>query len=385
MQVSGLALAGLPFALPAGASSAASKKAKTFMVYIGTYAKAGADSLYGIRVNALTGALSHVFSVKGMPNASYLALDAQRRYLYAVNETGDFQGAKSGAVSAYAINRKTGDLTFLNQQPSLGGYPCYVSLDKTNKVVLVANYMGGNVATFPVQADGTLGPAADMVQHTGKGVLKNQAAPHAHGILADPDNRYCLAVDLGIDKILKYQLEAGTGKLTPFEAPAFVTRPGAGPRMLTFHPNNRYAYLICELSATMYALAYQAQEGTFRELQQIATVPGDFTGKNACAHVEVSPDGRFLYGSNRGHNSIVVYAIDAGSGKLTLVQHADSQGDTPKNFVIAPAGNLLLAANQKSNTIVSFHIDKKTGKLSPTGHTIAVPVPIFLRIVPGFS
>jgi 6-phosphogluconolactonase len=385
LQVTGLALAGLPFALPAGASLPARKKDKTFLVYVGTYAKADADSLYGIRLNALTGALSHAFSVKGMPNASFLALDSQRRYLYAVNETGDFQGAKSGAVSAYAINQKTGNLTFLNQQQSLGGYPCYVSLDKSNKVVLVANYMGGNVATFPVQANGALGAVADMVQHIGKGVHKNQGSPHAHSILPDPDNRFCLAVDLGIDKILKYQLEADSGKLKPFEAPAFITNPGAGPRMLTFHPNNRYAYLICELDSSMYALAYQAKEGTFQELQHIATVPSGFTGKNACAHVQVSPDGRFLYGSNRGHNSIVVYAIDAGTGKLTLVQHVDTQGDTPKNFVIAPTGNILLAANQKSNNIVAFHIDKKTGKLSPTGHQIEVPLPIFLQVVPDFS
>jgi 6-phosphogluconolactonase len=385
LQVAGLGLAGLPFALAAGIPAPARKQDKTFMVYVGTYAKGDADNLYGYRLNALTGELSLAFSVKGVPNASFLALDAQRRYLYAVNETGEFQGAKSGAVSAYAIDPKTGSLTFLNQHPSLGGYPCYIALAKAGKVLLLANYMGGNVVLFPVQANGALGAAADMVQHTGSSVHKNQASPHAHCFLPDPENRFLLAVDLGIDKILKYQLAADAGKLIPFEEPAFTAKPGAGPRLLTFHPNNRYAYLICELDASMYALAYQAGQGAFQELQRIATVPSDYTGKNACAHVQVSPDGKFLYGSNRGHNSIVVYAIDSRTGKLTLVQHVDTQGDFPRNFVIVPTGNILLAANQKSNSIVSFHVDKRTGKLTPTGHKTEVPSPIYLRAVPDFA
>lgn len=385
LQVGGLALASLPYALSASASLSAGEINKTYMVFIGTYAKSNMNNLYGFRLNAVTGELIRAFSVKDMPNASFLALDSQRRYLYAVNETGNFQGTKSGAVSAFAVNQKTGNLTFLNQQQSLGGYPCYISLDKSNKVVLVANYMGGNVVTFPVQANGELGPVTDMVQHIGKSVHKNQASSHAHCFLPDPNNHFLLAVDLGIDKVLKYQLEPNSGKLKRYKEPAFITKPGAGPRMLTFHPNKRYAYLICELDSSMYALAYQAEQGSFQELQRIATIPRDFTGQNACAHVQVSPDGKFLYGSNRGHNSIVVYSIDKGTGRLTLVQHVDSQGDIPRNFIIEPTGNILLVANQKSNNILSFYIDKKTGKLNPTGHKTEVPLPIYLQIVPDFS
>lgn len=385
MQVAGMVLASLPYAFSSGASLSSWKKNKTYMVYIGTYAKSDMDNLYGFRLNAVTGELIQAFSVEGMPNASFLALDSQRRYLYAVNETGNFQGAKSGAISAFAINQKTGNLTFLNQQHSMGGYPCYISLDKENKVVFVANYMGGNVVTFPVQANGELGPVIDMVQHIGKSVHKNQASPHAHCFLPDPDNHFLIAVDLGIDKVLKYQLEPNSGKLRSYKEPAFITKPGAGPRMLTFHPNKRFAYLICELDSSMYALAYQVEQGSFQELQRIATLPSDYTGQNACAHVQVSPDGKFLYGSNRGHNSIVVYSIDKGTGRLTLVQHVDSQGDIPKNFIIEPTGNIMLVANQKSNNILSFHINKKTGKLTHTGHTIEVPLPIYLQVVADFS
>ena len=379
LQGVGLLLVSLPCAGYATNPSLAGSEGKGFMVYAGTYARESGNNLYAFYVNIATGALEHCFSIKGFPNASFLALDSQNHFLYAVNETDEFKGGDSGAVSAFAIDPETGKLTFLNRRLSHGGLPCYISLDRANGVVLVANYIGGNVVVFPIQPNGALGIATDVVQNGSQLLDKNEVSPHAHCFLPDPENNYFLAVDLGLDKILKYRLEGG--RLISDEEPAFSAESGSGARLLTFHPDKHHAYLICERSSSIYSLFYDPVRGTFQELQKISTLPKDYTGKNACAHVQVSNDGKFLYGSNRGHNSIVVYAIDS-NGKLTFVQHADTQGDIPKNFVIEPTGNILMVANQKSNNIISFRIHKETGKISSTGHQIKVPSPIYLQVLP---
>ena len=362
--------------------------AATALVYVGTYAEPDQESIWLYRLNTETGALEKVLSVKAGENPSYLALDEEQRHLYAVNETTNYEGKNSGAVSAFAMDQPSGNLTLLNKVSSQGGAPCHISLgDPEKKTVLVANYMGGNVAAFPVQQYGKLGEAASVQQHKGTGPNKErQEAPHAHYIAPSPDGRYAFAVDLGTDQILGYRFNDQPGSLIPNEpAVAFAMKPGTGPRHMVFHPEGRYAYVINELNSTMTALAYDSDIGTFSEVQTISTLPADYKGENSCAAVKVSADGKFLYGSNRGHNSIVVYSLDGATGKLTLVQHQNTSGDWPRDFTLDLTGNILLVAHQRSDNIVSFKVDKASGRLTPAGHEVAVPKPVCLQVVPEFK
>jgi 6-phosphogluconolactonase len=358
----------------------------TAMVYVGTYAEPDQESIWLYKLNTETGELEQVLGVKAGENPSYLALDKEQRYLYAVNEMGNYQGENNGAVSAFAINQQTGDLTLLNKEPSHGGAPCHISLDEPGKTVMVANYTGGNVVAFPVQEDGTVDEATKVHRrNTGSGPNKDrQEAAHAHWIGPSPDGRYAFSVDLGTDEILRYKLNSEQAEVTD-KTTAFAAKPGAGPRHMVFHPSGRFAYVINELNSTMTALAYGSQNGDLTELQTISTLPTDYKGENSCAAVKVSADGRFLYGSNRGHNSIVVYTIDDETGKLTLVQHQDTGGNWPRDFTLDLTGNILLVAHERSNSIVSFKVDKATGKLTPAGHQVEVQKPVCLKVVPAFK
>ena len=360
---------------------------ETSMVYVGTYADPENESIFLYRLNPETGELSRVSGFKGGANPSFLTLDEQRNHLYAVNETMDYQGQNSGAVSAFSVDQQTGNLTFLNQVPSKGGAPCYISIGDGGKTVLVANYMGGNVAAFPIQENGALAEAADVEQHKGTGPNKDrQEAAHAHYMAPSPDHRYVYAVDLGVDKIYGYRLNSQNNTLEPTEpAVAFAAKPGAGPRQMAFHPNGQYAYVINELNSTMTALAYNNGNGSFSEIQTVPTLPADFKENNQPAAVRVSPDGKFLYGSNRGHNSIVVYSIDESTGKLAHLQTVPSGGDWPRDFSIDLTGNVLLVANERSNNIVAFKLDKATGKLTATGHEAEVHKPVNVQVVPDFQ
>ncbi|MBF9253451.1 lactonase family protein [Pontibacter sp. 172403-2] len=357
------------------------------MVYVGTYAEADSTSIFLYRLDPESGKLTRLNAFKAGENPSFLTLDEQRQHLYAVNETGNYEGQNSGAVSAFAVNPQNGDLSLLNRVASKGGAPCHISVGGANKNVLVANYMGGNVASFQVQENGQLSEAVDVEQHTGTGPNKErQEAAHAHFIAPDPNNKFILSVDLGTDNIVGYRLDAGTGALTPnTPAVAFAAKPGSGPRHLAFHPNGRYAYLIHELNSTMTALTYDADKGTFTEIETVPTLPADFNGQSYCAEVKVSADGKFLYGSNRGHNSIVVYAIDQDTGKLTQVQFMNTGGDWPRDFNIDESGTVLLVANERSNNLVTFKIDKATGKLTPTGQEVEVHKPVCVQVVPAFK
>jgi len=383
LKTAGLSLAALPVAASA---YGALFQEKEYLVYVGTnVAGADQDTIFLYRLHPVTGQLTPVRGQRGGIQPTYLTLDQQRRFLYAVSETTEFRGAPSGGVSTFRIDPKTGDLTLLGQQASGGGAPCYLSLDHTGKAALVANYGGGNVSLLPIQPNGQLAAAAALDQHQGTGPHPNQTGPHAHCLLPAPDNRFAFAVDLGTDTVYCYELRSAQGQLTRTATPAFTTKPGAGPRHLTFHPNGRLAYLINELNSTLTALAYDTATGSLRELQTLSTLPAGFTQNNSCADVHVSPDGKFVYGSNRGHDSIVVFRIDAKTGQLTLVQHVSTQGKTPRNFSLDPAGRLLLVANQNSNTLVTYHVDRRTGQLTPTGHTATVPTPMIVQIVSDFS
>lgn len=349
-------------------------------VYIGTYTDGDSEGIYVYRLNVTSGALKFESKATGVESPSFLALHPEHRYLYAVNAVREVDGVPSGCVSAFRINPDTGALTFLNRQLSGGPGPCHLSVDLTGRYVLAANYAGGSVAMLPIQSDGSLGEATDFVQHAGSSINPvRQEGPHAHSINIDAGNRYAFAPDLGTDKIMIYELDLAQGRLKPNSQPWVQVHAGAGPRHFDFHPNGRWAYAINELDSTMTAFNYERSEGVLTEMESVPTLPDDFDGTNHCADLHVSPSGKFVYGSNRGHDSIVIFAIDEHTGQLALVGHASTQGEIPRNFAIDPTGTLLLAANQMSNTIVTFWIDPQTGELIPTGQMVEVPSPVCLK------
>ena len=362
-----------------------STPAKDYLLYVGTNVAGEQDNtIFLYRVSPATGAFTRVSAQHGGASPTYLTLTPSRRFLYAVSETQTYKGAPGGGVSAFAVDPKSGDLKLLNRQPSNGASPCYISLDRTNKTVMVANYLGGNVSTYPVQADGQLGaPTTD--QQTGRGPHKNQNASHAHCLLPDPTNKFAFAVNLGTDQVYAYRLDPAQGRLTRLPEPAFVAKPGTGPRHLVFHPDGKHAYLVNELSSSVTSLAYDAAAGRFRELQTLSALPASYTGNNSCADVHVAPNGLFLYVSNRGHNSIAAFAIDSNNGTLVPIQDVDTQGKTPRNFTLDPSGRLLLVANQNSNNVVSYRVDPQSGLLTPTGQSTEVPSPMFLQVVSDFT
>lgn len=359
------------------------------LVYIGTYTRKEAhvdgrrsEGIYICRFDPATGALSEVGKATDVANPSFLAISPNRRYLFAANETGETDGQPGGAVSAFAIDPESGALTFLNWQLSHGAAPCHLSVDQTGQYVLVANYSSGTVAVLPVGTDGRLGEATEVIQHEGSSVNpKRQQEPHAHSITLDPSNRYAIAADLGIDKMMIYRLDLEQGNLIPHSQPWAQVKAGAGPRHFTFHPNGRYAYVINEIDSTVTAFAYDTDAGTLQDFQTLSTLPADFSGNSSCADIHIAPSGRFLYGSNRGHDSIAIYAIDLESGQLTHIGHEPTGGRTPRNFAIDPSGAFLLAANQNSSTIASFHLDPESGRLTPTGHVAEIPTPVCIRFL----
>jgi 6-phosphogluconolactonase len=343
-------------------------------LYVGTYTSSTSEGIYVYRMDRLTGALRRT-SVTKSENPSFLAVDPSKSFLYAVNET------STGAVSAFKIDRQTFELELLNQQPSSGGDPCHLVVDDRGKSLLLANYTGGNVAVLPIRGDGSLGPASDVEQHEGSGPREQQKGPHAHCIKLDRFNRHAFAADLGSDKVMTYRFNAAAGKLELAQQPFAALHQGAGPRHLTLHPNGKYLYVINELDSSITTFRYDAAKGTLTAFESLSTLPRDFSGTSYCADVHVSQSGRFLYGSNRGHNSIVVFAIDPHSARLTLVEHVSTGGNWPRNFVIDPSGRFLLVANQRSDNVVTFRIDAQTGRLTPTGQVTEIPVPVCLQFL----
>jgi 6-phosphogluconolactonase len=385
LKIAGLGALGLTLPDPAFADALAPRPTE-LLLYVGTYTSGKSEGIYLYRLHLSSGELKHVTTTPGVVNPSYLAIAPSRRYLYAVNEVEEFAGKKSGALSAFAVNQRTGQLRLLNQQPSLGGAPCYVVVDQTGRFVLVANYAGGNVAVLPVLSDGSLGEATDVKQDLGSSInAERQEAPHAHCIELDPANRFAYACDLGTDKIMIFRFDARRGKLIPNRMPSVQAKPGAGPRHLTVHPGGQYAYVINELHATVTAFARDRAQGNLTEVQTVSTLPEDFRDPDTSADIHVSPDGRFLYCSNRGHDSIAAFKIDQRNGKLTFLAHQPTEGKTPRNFAIDPTGSFLLVANQKSDNIVTFRRDRETGQLSATGRVAKVPSPVCLKFTTRFS
>lgn len=353
-------------------------------VYVGTYTSGGASKgIYRCRLNMNTGSIEQVGTTGGVVNPSFLAIHPSRRFLYAVGEVADVGGKRGGAVAAFTLDAKTSELTPLNHQASEGAGPCHLAVDASGRTVLVANYGGGSVASLPILEDGRLEKAAATVQHVGKSVNpKRQERPHAHSINVDPQNRFAVAADLGLDKLLVYRLDAERGTISANDPPSAAVSPGAGPRHIAFHPNGRYVYVINELASTVTVFSYDAERGALHSLQIVSTLPKDFSGENTTAEVQVHPSGRFVYGSNRGHDSIAIFAADPHNGKLTLRGHVATGGRTPRNFGVDPMGIYLLAANQATDNIVVFRIDPSDGILKRTGHQIAIPSPVCVKFVP---
>jgi len=348
-------------------------------VYFGTYTSRGENSSKGIYRSVLgieTGKLSNPVLAAEARNPS--EIHPNGKFLYAVSEIGG-----AGSVSAYAIDRDaTKFLKFLNQQPSGGAGPCHVSIDHAGRNLLVANYGSGSASVIPIKTDGRLGEPTGFVQHAGSSVNpRRQKGPHAHSINVSPDNRFAFVADLGIDKIMIYRLDIEKGTIVA-NSPGFAkVKPGAGPRHFAFGPNGRYAYVINELDCTVTAFAYESASGALTGIQTVTTLPKEFRGSNSCAEVRVHPSGKFLYGSNRGHDSIVVYRIDLAKGTLTFVEHETADIKTPRNFNIDPTGKFCLVANQGEDSVVVFRIEKATGALEPTGHKISVARPVCVRFL----
>ncbi len=331
------------------------------------------------RLDLVDGDLTLQSTVSEVKNPSFQAIHPSNRFLYSVAEVND-----GGAVHAFEIDPATGGLRSLNHQSSMGAGPCHVSVDATGRVVLVANYSSGGVAALPILDDGSLGEAASVFQHEGSSVNPGrQQGPHAHSITIDPGNRYAVSADLGIDKVLAYRLDAENRMITPNDPPSVDVQAGAGPRHFAFHPNRKHAYLINELDNTAVAYVYDEDRGILETAQVISTLPSDFTDTSYCADIHVSPDGRFVYGSNRGHDSIVIFVVDPDTGKLSVVDYESTRGEFPRNFALDPSGRYLFAANQNTDNIVTYRIDGQTGKLTATGQEVETPQPVCINMIPA--
>ena len=389
-----LLLAGLLLACAAASPAAEpdpNKKAPAdgnqLRVYVGTYTrKAGkgtrkaSKGIYLVHLDTATGRLDEPTLAAEVTNPSFLAIHPSRRFVYAVGEMGSVAGKKGGAVSALAVDRQTGKLTLINQQSSGGAGPCHLVVDTAGRNVLVANYGGGSVASLPIREDGRLGQATSFIQHEGSSVdPRRQKGPHAHGIYLDPAGRFAFVPDLGLDKVVIHRFDATLGSLAPNDPPFATVTPGAGPRHFAFHPSARYAYVINEMGSTVTAFGYDARRGDLKSFQTVSTLPEGFAGNNTTAEIFVHPSGKFLYGSNRGHDSIAIFAVDAATGKLASVGHESTRGKNPRGFNLDPTGTWLVAGNQDTDNVVVFRVDARTGKLRPTGQSVTVGTPVCIE------
>jgi len=364
--------------------AAAAAQPSKYLFYVGTYTEDGSKSkgIYAYRYDAKTSEITPLGLAAETTNPSFVAPHPNGRFLYAVNEVPNYKGPNSGGVSAFSIDHTTGKLTFLNEVPSRGADPCYIIVDRTGKYVLVANYTGGSIAVFPILADGKLGEASAFVQHTGKGTNPTrQEGPNAHSIDLSPDNRFAMVDDLGLDELLVYKFDAAKGSLAPNDPPFAKLDAGAGPRHFALRPDGKFAYVVAEMGHTVTVFSNDAATGRLTTLQTITTLPKDFTGRNDDAEIQVHPSGKFVYASNRGEDSIAIYAIDGTKGTLTQVGSVPTGGKEPRSFEIDPTGTLLFAENQKSDNIVVFRIDTKSGNLTPTRQVLEVASPVCVKFV----
>jgi len=358
-------------------------QAERYRVFVGTYT--GGDSIskgvYSCEFDAETGKLSEPVLAAELINPSFLAIHPSGKYLYAVNEVSEGPGRGNGAVTALTINAD-GTLTKINHQASEGGAPCHCNVDSTGTNLLIANYGGGNVAVYPISEDGSLKPVSCNIQHEGSSIDKSrQGAPHAHSINISSDNKFAYAADLGLDKIMIYKLDAEAHTLTPASQPAALVTPGGGPRHFAIHPSSKFAYTNNEITMVVTGFSRNPEDGSLKAIQEISTIPAGFDGRKSTAECLVHPSGKFLYVSNRGHETITAFTIDQETGLLTYVENEPTGGKEPRNFFIDPSGKWLLAENQNSDTVYVFSIDQQTGALKPTGDFVTVGRPVCIRMV----
>jgi 6-phosphogluconolactonase len=348
------------------------------LVYFGTYTGTNSQGIYLSKFDSDTGRLSALELAAETKNPAFLAVSPGGHFLYASTDITNDQGGVTGAASAFALEKKTGRLTLLNRKNSGGNAaPCHLAVDATGRCLLVANYGSGSIAALPIHADGSLGDAATMIQHAGSSVNPaRQAGPHAHFILPSPDNRFALNCDLGLDKIFVYRLDPAAAELVSNDPPFAPVASGSGPRHLTFSSDGKFVYVINEMGGTISVFGYSATNAAMTEVQTISALPRDFSGENTAAEIALHPSGKFLYASNRGHDSIAIFDVDKNTGWLTLVGHQSTLGHAPRHFVVDPTGRWLLAENQMSGSVVVFAIDADDGKLKPTGQTLPIGSPV---------
>lgn len=384
LQIRRLTLAGLALAFVLGGAEVLSKPVQAgddeLLIFISAFAPGDQGAVHACRLDLQTGALRHVHRTGGVEHPFFLALSPDRRFLYSIDAPGQFGGKDHEFVAAFRLEGETGRMTLLNGESTHGTASCFLDVDSSGKVVLVANYATGSVASLPVRADGSLGAAVSFVQHSGSSVNEaRQAGPHAHCILMSPNNRYAYAADLGTDQILIYRLDTSSAELSPAPVPFVRTVAGNGPRHLTFHPNGRLLYAINELANSITVFNHHPETGVLAEKQTISTLPTDYQGISYCADLKVTPDGKFLYGTNRGHDSIAAYRIN-DDGSLTLIEIVTSFGKGPQNLAITPDGHFLLCANMPGNNVVVFRISPESGRLQAVGDPLATISPSCIRI-----
>ncbi len=383
-----LVLAWVGFSRPLRGENKKISAASSYLVYVGTYTTGTSKGIYNYRFDPKTGQLTPIGVAAEVVNPSFLTTDPQHRFLYAVTEMEQARGPDAhktnGSISSFTIDRKTGAITFLNKIDSGGGGPCHLVVDKTGKMLFVANYGSGSVASFAIKPDGSIGERTGFDQHTGSSVdPARQKGPHAHAVVLSPDNRFLFVPDLGTDQIKIYRVDARKDTFTPNDPPFATVKAGYGPRHFTFGRGAKFAYAVCEMGSSVAVFSYDPAKGSLTPVQTISNLPSDFKGVDNSAEIEVDRSGRFLYASNRGNDSITVFAIDPVKGTLTQVQVVPTQGNMPRNFAIDPTGKYLIAANQKSNNMVVFAIDPKDGQLKPAGQTLDISSPVDILFVPA--
>jgi 6-phosphogluconolactonase len=364
-------------------SCLATASAADMFVFFGTHTTGPGKGFSLAHFDTATGALTTPVFLQEAADPAYFILHPDGRHLYTCNSILEYQGKPGGSLSAYAIDPATARLTLLNRQPSYGGDPSYVSFDRTLHFLFVANYQGGNIAAFALKPDGSLGERTAFIQHTGKSVdPKRQTKPYAHSIVTDPANRFVLVPDLGVDKMFIYRFDASSGALRPNDPPFVTVKPGAGPRHVVFHPNGHWVYLIHEMGSIVTLYDWDAARGALKEVQTVSTLPEGWKGVSTCSEMLIHPNGKFLYASNRGHDSIALFDIDAQTGRLKMVSTFPTLGKTPRNFAFDPTNRWLLVTNHESNNAVVFAMDEKTGRLTPHGQPVSVPYPFCERFLP---
>ena len=381
MRYLALFLLGLMFACADPSHENGQTAAAGYLMFVGTYTKETSKGIQAYRFDPATGTATDLGLVAEMREPSFLALHPSNKYLYALSEIDDYDAAKSGSITAFSIDTADGKLTKLNEVSSRGAWPCHLNVNSSGSMLIVANYAGGSIASFPVNDDGTLGEAVSFFQHEGSSVHPRQDQPHAHSADFAPDGRFAFFSDLGLDQVKVYEVNPEDASLQPND-PSFVSvASGSGPRHFAFHPSGRFAYGINEIGSTVSTYSFDSIGGELIELQAISTLPDGFDGESYTAEIYVHPSGKFVYGTNRGHNSMAVFSVDEETGALTTVEQVSTGGEWPRNFAIDPTGEFLLAANQNTDNIVIFRIDNESGRLTATGEQLSLDAPVCIRFL----